>query len=117
MLSRLFLKYIFLTRIQQFIQIRFIGRAIDQQTLILIQSEIHIISRNQSPSLSCQKKTVITEMVIRITNANIECNSAIQFLQIILHVSIILKYEIDNIQIDMTDISIVTIIQAQKSHG
>lgn len=50
---------------------------------------------------------MITEMVIRITNANIECNSAIQFLQIILHVSTILKYEIDNIQIAMASISIV----------
>lgn len=48
---------------------------------------------------------------------DIECNSAIQFLQIILHVSTILKYEIDNIQIAMAGISIVTIIQAQKSHG
>ena len=52
-------------------------------------------------------------MVIGITNADIECNSAIQFLQIILYVGTILKYEIDNIQIAMTGISIVTIIQAQ----
>ncbi len=60
---------------------------------------------------------MITKMVIRITNADIECNSAIQFLQIILHVSTVLKYEIDNIQIAMAGIGIVTIIQAQKSHS
>ena len=49
-------------------------------------------------------------MIIAIPNADIECDSAIQFLQIILHVSTILKYEIDNIQIAMAGISIVTII-------
>ncbi len=60
---------------------------------------------------------MITEMVIAIPNADIECNSVIQFLQIILHVGTVLKYEIDNIQIAMAGIGIVTIIQAQKSHS
>lgn len=60
---------------------------------------------------------MIAEMVITIAYADIKCYTAIQFLQIILHVSTILKYEIDNIQIAMAGISIVTIIQAQKSHG
>lgn len=57
------------------------------------------------------------EMIIRITDADIECNSAIQFLQIILHVGTVLKYEINNIKIAMAGIGIVTIIQAQKSHS
>ena len=56
-------------------------------------------------------------MVIRITDADIECNSAIQLLQIILHVGTVLKYEIDNIQIAVAGIGIITIIQAQKSHS
>ena len=60
---------------------------------------------------------MIAKMIIRITDADIECNSAIQFLQIILHVGTVLKYEINNIQIAMAGIGIVTIIQAQKSHG
>ena len=78
--------------------------------MILIQRWIHIISRSQSPSLGCQEKTVITEMVIRITDADIECNSAIQLLQILLHVGTVLKYEIDNIQIAVAGIGIITII-------
>ncbi|CCX95543.1 unknown [Bacteroides sp. CAG:20] len=49
-------------------------------------------------------------MVIGITDADIECNPAIQFLQIILHVGTVLKYEIDNIQIAMAGIGIITII-------
>ena len=56
-------------------------------------------------------------MVIRITDADIECDSAIQLLQIILHVGTVLKYEIDNIQIAVAGIGIITIIQAQKSHS
>ena len=44
-------------------------------------------------------------------------HSAIQFLQIILHVGTFLKYEIDNIQIAVAGIGIITIIQAQKSHS
>ena len=40
----------------------------------------------------------------------LRCNSAIQFLQIILHVGTILKYEIDNIEIAMAAIGIITII-------
>ena len=60
---------------------------------------------------------MIAEMVICITNADIECNSAIQFIQIILHVGTIPEYEINNIQIAMAGIGTVTIIQAQKSHG
>ena len=64
-----------------------------------------------------QKKTMIAKMIIRITDADIKCNSAIQFLQIILYVGTVLKYEINNIQIAMAGIGIVTIIQAQKSHS
>ena len=56
-------------------------------------------------------------MIIRITDADIECNSAIQLLQILLHVGTVLKYEIDNIQIAVAGIGIITIIQAQKSNS
>ena len=49
-------------------------------------------------------------MVIRITDADIECNSAIQLLQILLHVGTVLKYEIDNIQIAVAGIGTITII-------
>lgn len=38
-------------------------------------------------------------------------------MQIILHIGTVLKYEINNIQIAMAGIGIVTIIQAQKSHS
>ena len=49
-------------------------------------------------------------MIIRITDADIKCNSAIQFLQIILYVGTVLKYEINNIQIAMAGIGIIAII-------
>lgn len=52
---------------------------------------------------------MIAKMVIRITDADIECNSAKQY--------ILLKYEIDNILIAIIGIGTVTIIQAPNSHG
>lgn len=60
---------------------------------------------------------MIAEMIIRITNVDIEGNPTIQFFQIFLHISTILKDEIDHIQIAIARIGIITIIQAQESHG
>ena len=42
---------------------------------------------------------MIAKMVVSIANADIECNPEIQFLQTILYIGTVLKYEIDNIQI------------------
>ena len=52
---------------------------------------------------------MIAKMVIRITNADIECNSAKQYF--------LLKYEIDNILIAIIGIGTVTIIQSPNIHG
>lgn len=53
---------------------------------------------------------MIAEMVICITNTDIKRDSAIQFFQIILHVSTVLKYKINHIQIAVAGIGIVSII-------
>nr|UWI32558.1 MAG: hypothetical protein [Bacteriophage sp.] len=56
---------------------------------------------------------MITEMIIAITNADIESHTAIEFLQILFHIRAVLDYEIDYIQITMPCSCIVTVIESQ----
>lgn len=69
--------HILFCRVKQNLQVRLVGRRIDKQTLIFAKSGIHIISRSQRPPSLSKQKSMIAEMVVAITNSNIESHSTI----------------------------------------
>ncbi len=56
---------------------------------------------------------MITEMVIAITNTDIESHTAIEFIQILFHIRAVLDYEIDYIQITVPCSCIIAVIKSQ----
>ena len=67
----------------------------------------------ESSPLDSQKETMITEMIICVTDTNVECHPTIQLFQIIFHIGTILNDKINNIQIAIACIGISSIIQPQ----
>ena len=59
---------------------------------------------------------MIAEMVIAVTNADIESHTTIEFLQITLYIRTVLNDEINYIQIAVSCSRIISVIQSQQSH-
>lgn len=55
---------------------------------------------------------MVSEVVIRISYANVENNPSVEFQKIFLYVAATLEYEINNIEITITTLCIISILQS-----
>lgn len=57
---------------------------------------------------------MVSEVVIRISNADVEDNPSVEFQKIFLYVAATLEYEINNIEITITTLCIFTILNPSR---
>ena len=75
-----------------------------------IQCRINVIGRSKCPSPRGKQKTMVSEVVITIANADIEGDPTIQFSKITFYIRTMTYDKINNIQVTITIHSIIPIM-------
>ena len=74
-----------------------IGNGRDEQTLGRIEGRIDVVGRRKRPPLGREQETMIAEVVVAVTDTNVECDAAIEFAKVAFDGCAMLDNKIDQI--------------------